>query len=166
MANALTRWDPWQEMAEMRRAADRMFGDRFGRLFDQTGYEDAGQFSVGVDVSESPDRFVVRAAIPGVKPEDVDINVENDILTVKGKHREEQETREGETYLRRELRWGSFERSLRLPPTVDADKAEANFEHGILTIALPKKPESQPKKISITAHPMIEGEQKRDGANA
>ena len=160
MVSSITRWDPWREMSEFRRTMDRMFGDGLSRLMElRPGYEDTGPYALECDVSEGPDRLVVKAAIPGIKPEDVEINVEDDVLTIRGQHQEEQAS-ENESYLRRELHWGAFERSLRVPPTVDADRAEAHFEHGLLTVTLPKRPEAQPKKIKITAQPMIEGEKK------
>jgi HSP20 family protein len=135
-----------------------MFDGGVGRLADGgNGYDEMGAYTLGVDVAESQDGFVVKAAVPGMKPEDVDISVENDVLTIRGQHKQEQ-TREDENYLRRELRWGSFERALRLPPTVDAERADAKFDNGVLTVTLPKKPEAQPRKIQISGQQMIEGE--------
>ncbi|HWO94110.1 MAG TPA: Hsp20/alpha crystallin family protein [Dehalococcoidia bacterium] len=156
MAN-LVRWDPWQELATLRQQMDRLFEDGFGRLMPR-GFDES--FGIAMDVVETPDRYTVKAAVPGVKPEDVDISVEDGVLTIKGEHREEHRD-EKENYLRRELRYGAFERSLRLPPSVDADRAEAHFANGMLTLSLPKRAEAQPKKIRVSAQgstPAIEGE--------
>src|SRR6266542_3366762 len=94
------RWDPWRELNEMRRQFSRG-----NRLFDATGLaragdgddygDEMGSYTLGVDVSETPDRFLVNAAVPGMRPEDVEINVENDVLTIRGRHREEQTHEEG-----------------------------------------------------------------------
>jgi len=113
--------------------------------------EDLGVSNLSLDVYETPENFVVKAAVPGMAPEDVDISVEDDVLTIKGEHEQKEEVTE-DNYLRHELRWGSFQRSLRLPPTVDAEKADAAFENGVLTLTLPKKPEARARSIKITPH--------------
>ncbi|MEX2081662.1 MAG: Hsp20/alpha crystallin family protein [Dehalococcoidia bacterium] len=156
---SLTRWDPFQELAGMRTALDRMFDQPFPRMpafFRGSGEELGGQH-LSVDVRESADAYVVEAAVPGIDPKDLDIQVEDDVLTIKGEFRHEDETQESE-YLRRELHWGAFERSLRLPPTVDAEQAKAEFTHGKLTLTLPKRPEARAKTIKITPAGVIEGE--------
>ena len=158
MATTLTRWNPWQEVNELRRNMERMFGDGFSHLAERPGQDEIAPYSIALNVIENADKFLVKAAVPGMKPEDVEISLENDVLTIRGQHSQEGST-EDQNYVRRELSWGSFERSLRLPPTVDADHAEADFEHGMLTISLPKKAEAQPKKITINPRGVIEGEQ-------
>jgi HSP20 family protein len=99
---------------------------------------------------QTEDEVVLKASLPGFKPEQVQVNVTGDVLTIKGEAREEQETQE-RAYHVRERRWGSFERSLMLPSGVAADKARADFENGILTVTLPKAEEARPKTISIKA---------------
>lgn len=157
MVRTLARWDPFTEIANMRSAFDRMFEQTFPRLaaMAQNG-DDLGSIALGIDVYETPSEFVVKAAIPGVDPKDVDISVEEDVLTIKGESRHEEEVKE-DAYLRRELRYGSFHRSLRLPPTVDADHATASFENGMLKLQLPKKPEAKARTIKITPQGVIEG---------
>lgn len=152
MATALTRWDPAAELANMRSVMDRVLDQSFGRLpaVFRNG-EEFGPATLGLDVYETPESFVVKAAVPGIAPEKVDISIEDDVLSIRGEHEEGTESGD-ETYLRRELRWGSFQRSLRLPPTVDADNADARFENGILTLMLPKKPEARARSIKITPH--------------
>lgn len=157
MPNAVTRWDPAAEFTNMRSLMDRLFDQSFGRLPAMRGGEDLGPSSLGLDVIETGESFVVRAAVPGVDPKDVDIAVEDDILTIKGEYQQKDEANE-ENYLRRELRFGSFQRTLRLPPTVDAERAQAHFEHGILNLTLPKKPEARARSIKITPNGVIEGD--------
>lgn len=156
MATALTRWDPAGDFAAMRNVMDRLFDQGFGRFPALRNGEDLGPASLTMDVVENGDSFVVRAAVPGVEPKDVDISVEEDILTIKGEFSTREE-KEEENYLRREIRAGAFQRQLRLPPTVDAERAEAKFEHGMLTLTLPKKPEARARSIKITPNGVIEG---------
>ena len=157
MPTALTRWDPATEFSTMRNLMDRLFDQSFGRLPSMRGGEDLGPSSLGLDVIENGDNFVVKAAAPGVDPKDVEISVEDDILSIKGEFEKKEETNE-ENYLRRELRYGSFQRTLRLPPTVDAEHAEAHFENGLLKLTLPKKAEARARSIKITPNGVIEGE--------
>jgi HSP20 family protein len=132
------------------------------RLFDDASrgprvltWEPA-ELGFALDVYENDDALVVKAALPGVRPDDVDISVIGDVLTVKGETKSEEETKD-ESYHRRELHYGSFARSVPLPTRVDHEKAEAKFENGILTITLPKAEEVKPKSIKIAAHEVIEG---------
>ncbi len=167
MATAITRWDPANDFAAMRGMMDRFFNQgtsRFPTAF--RGGEDLGVTSLGLDVFETNDSFVVKAAIPGVDPEKVDIAVDDDVLTIKGEFEQNDEVSEG-NYVRRELRYGSFQRSLRLPPTVDADKAQAAFENGVLKLTLPKKAEARARSFKITPQGVIDGQTKEDtGAQA
>jgi HSP20 family protein len=156
MAGTLTRWDPFNEMASMRSVMDRLFDQSFGRFPAlRATNEDLGTASLGIDVYETNDEYVVKAAVPGIDPKDVDIQVEDDVLTIKGQFEQKDEVTE-ENYLRRELRYGSFQRALRLPPTVDAEKAAATFEHGVLKLSLPKKAEAKAKTIKITPQGVLD----------
>jgi HSP20 family protein len=160
MATTLTRWDPFNELSNMRSVLDRLFDQSFGRFPAlRTAGEDLGASTLGLDVFETDDEYVVKAAVPGVDPKDVDIQVEDDILTIKGESQQKDEVNE-DNYLRRELRYGSFQRSLRLPPTVDTEKATATFEHGVLKLTLPKKAEAKAKTLKITPQGVIEGARK------
>jgi HSP20 family protein len=97
-----------------------------------------------------------------VDPKDVEISVDEDVLTIRGEFSKQEESSE-ENYLRREIRYGSFQRQLRLPPTVEPERAEATFEHGMLKLSIPKKPEARARSIKITPQGVIEGGQ--DGAH-
>jgi HSP20 family protein len=157
MARALTRWDPFTEIANMRSAFDRMFDQNFPRFAVAQNGDELGAATLGIDVYETPAEFVVKAAVPGVDPKDVEISVEEDVLTIRGETRHDEEVKDDE-FLRRELRYGAFHRSLRLPPTVDAERASAGFENGVLKLTLPKKPEAKARSIKITPQGVIEGQ--------
>jgi HSP20 family protein len=154
MATTLTRWDPTAEFAAMRNVMDRLFDQPFARL-PFRGSEDLGNPSLSLDVVETGDTFVIKAAVPGVDPKDVEISVEEDVLTIRGEFNKQEESSD-ENYLRREIRYGSFQRQLRLPPTVEPEKAEAQFENGLLKLSIPKKPEARARSIKITPQGVIE----------
>lgn len=155
MATALTRWDPAADFAAMRNVMDRLFDQPLNRLPFRSG-EDLGTSALSMDVVETGDTFVIKAAVPGVEPKDVEISVDEDVLTIRGEFNKQEETTE-ENYLRREIRYGSFQRQLRLPPTVEPEKAQATFENGMLKLSIPKKPEARARSIKITPQGVIEG---------
>jgi HSP20 family protein len=156
MARTLARWDPFTELASMRNVFDRMFDESLPRFAARLNGDELAGYNLGIDVYETPEELVVKAAVPGVDPNDVEISVEEDVLTIKGETRQENEAND-ETFIRRELRYGAFQRTLRLPPTVEAEKASAEFENGVLKLHLPKKPEARARSIKITPHGVIEG---------
>jgi HSP20 family protein len=143
----LTRWEPVREMMTLREAMDRLFDDAFTRPIN---LRDGGWTSPAVDMYQTDDEVVVRAALPGFKADEVQINVTGDVLTLRGETKHEEEKKERAWHIR-EHRWGSFERSIALPTEVTADKAVADFENGILTITLPKAEEVKPKTITVKA---------------
>ncbi|MFQ5813517.1 MAG: Hsp20/alpha crystallin family protein [Anaerolineae bacterium] len=148
---SLIRWEPFGESRRIRRAMDSLFGDLMGapRLWTWEGH-----YFFPLDVYETQEALVVKAALPGFRPDDVDISVQGDVLTIKGKLKH-QEKVEGENYYRREMRHGTFSRSLPLPVRIDHEKAEAVFENGILTVSLPKAEEARPKSIKVRAKELI-----------
>jgi HSP20 family protein len=131
---------------------DRLFGDFFG---PRVMTWEPAELGFALDVYETDDVLVVKGALPGVRPEEVDISVTDGVLTIKGETKSEEENKD-ENYHRRELRYGAFSRSVALPTRVDHDKAEAKFENGMLTISLPKAEEVKPKSIKIAAHDVVE----------
>jgi HSP20 family protein len=151
---SLVRWDPFVDVRGLSRRMDRLFGD-FMRDPHVVLWEPA-ELGFALDVYENDDALVVKAALPGVRPDEVDISVTGDVLTIKGETKSEEETKD-DNYHRRELRYGAFSRSIALPTRVNHEKAEATFENGILTITLPKAEEVKPKSIKIAAHGVIEG---------
>lgn len=144
MSNII-RWEPAREMMTLREAMDRLFDDAFTRPLSLSG----SNWSIpAVDMYQTDNEVVVKAALPGIKADEVQINVTGEVLTIKGETKQENETKE-KAYHIREQRWGAFERSLVLPTEVVADKAKADFENGVLTITLPKAEEVKPKTINI-----------------
>ncbi len=145
MAN-LTRWDPVREMVGMRDEMDRFFEDFFSRT--PISYEGYG--SINLDMMQTEDDVVVKASIPGVQADDIDISVTGDTLTIRGEVKSQEEVKKADYHLR-EIRQGSFARSVLLPCPVISDKARAEFENGILKLTLPKAEEVKPKTITVKA---------------
>ncbi len=142
----LTRWEPEREMMTLREAMDRLFDDAFTRPLSMSG----GSVAPAIDLYQTEDDVIVKAALPGLKAEDVHISVTADVLTLSGEFKQDEE-RKDKTYHIREHRYGSFERSVMLPADVQTDKAKADFENGVLTISLPKAETVKPKTINIKA---------------
>ena len=138
MPRALTRWEPFAELGELRSRFDRMFADV------------DGAWSPAVDVVRDNGNLVVRADVPGIKPEEVKIEVEDDILTVSGEHEEKKEEKD-KHYLRRERRYGSFSRSMALPAGVEVKKIKAKTHDGVVEVTIPLPTESQKQKVEIKA---------------
>ena len=148
MAN-LVRWEPVRDLVSLREAMDRLFEESFVRPWGgRLAPREAG--SLALDMYETDEAVVVKLAIPGVKPEDIDVSVTGDVLTIKGETKAEEEVK-GENYIRRERRYGAFSRSVSIPVTVVSDKGEAEFEDGVLTLTLPKAEEVKPRAIKVKA---------------
>jgi len=137
---------------------DRLFEDSFVRPW-RFWPDQLGRGELPIDMYQTANEVVVKAALPGLKPEEVDISISGDTLTIKGEHKEEQEVKQ-EDYFYKERRYGSFSRSVTIPVQVKSDKAEAVFENGVLTLTLPKAEEIKPKQIKIKPKVMIEGGKK------
>ena len=143
----LTRWEPVREMMTLREAMDRLFDDAFTRPLS---LRDGGSSAPAIDMYQTDNDVVVKAALPGFKAEDVQINVTGEVLTIRGEMKREEDQNEKAWHIR-EQRWGSFERSVALPTDVVSEKAQADFDNGILTITLPKAEEVKPKTITVKA---------------
>ena len=143
----LTRWEPVREMMTLREAMDRLFDDAFTRPIH---LRDGGSSAPAVDMYQTDDEVVVKVALPGFKADEVQINVTGDVLSLRGELKGEQEEKDKAWHIR-EHRWSAFERSVALPTQVKADRANADFENGILTITLPKSEEVKPKTITVKA---------------
>lgn len=142
----LTRWEPVREMMTLRQAMDELFDDAFTRPRGASGVS----IAPALDLYQTADEVVVKANLPGLKSEDVQISVANGVLSLHGEFKQENEQNEA-TYHVLERRYGSFERSLTLPTDVQTEKAKAEFENGVLTITLPKAETVKPKMITIKA---------------
>ncbi len=142
----LIRWEPAREMMTLREAMDHLFDDAFTRPLTLRD----GWSAPAIDMYQTDDEIVVKASLPGVKADEVQINITGEILTIKGETKQVEEKKDKAWHMR-EQRWGTFERAIALPTEVTADKAKAEFENGILTITLPKAEEVKPKIININA---------------
>jgi HSP20 family protein len=145
----LVRWEPGREMTSLRDAMDRLFEDAFIRPGWFAPAWGAAEI-LPVDVYETGDAVVVKATVPGVKPEEIDVTVTGDLLTIKGEFKQEAKV-EKPNYLRQERRFGSFCRQVGLPAGVNADKANATFENGVLTLEMPKVEAVKPKTVKVVA---------------
>jgi HSP20 family protein len=146
----LTRWEPAREMMTLREAMDRLFDDAFTRPFSLMREGGSNWSSPAIDMYQTNNDVVVKAALPGIKADEVQINVTGDILTIQGETKQEEEKKDRSWHIR-EHHWGAFERSIRLPTNVISDKAKADFDNGVLTITLPKSEEVKPKTITVKA---------------
>ena len=152
---SMIRWQPFNELISLRQAMDRLFEDsfitpsRFLSTFGPGG-------TTPIDMYHTANEVVVKAALPGVKPEEVDITITGDTLTLEGESKSEEEIKR-EDYLYQEHRYGTFSRSVTLPGGLDSDKAEASFENGILTLTIPKSEKVKPKQIKVKAKGVFEG---------
>ncbi len=147
---AIVRWEPFRDLLTSQ--------DRFNRLFNQTlgqvfGEEDGklGTWSPAVDIFENDQNVVLKAELPGIDPKDVDVQVENNTLYLKGQRKFENEVKEKD-YHRIERSYGTFMRSFSLPITINAEKVTADYKNGVLTLTLPKKEEAKPKTIKISVN--------------
>ena len=142
MTTTLTRWDPFQQLAEMQREVDRILG-RTQHNGDQTH-----AWLPVVDIEQTKDAVMLKFDLPGMKREDVSIEVEGRTLTVSGERKEETEEKH-EGYYSRERSTGRFSRSFMLPENVEESKIEAKFKDGVLIVKVPRSADEKPRKISI-----------------
>jgi HSP20 family protein len=143
---AVERWDPFRDVVSLRDAMNSLLQESFVR--PPSGPGQAGPSTLALDVAENESEFVIHASLPGVKPEDLQISVHGDVLTIRGESKFEEEQK-GHTWHLRERRHGTYQRSLSLGTPVQADKANAQFEHGVLTLTLPKAEAARPKQIKV-----------------
>jgi len=143
---AIDLWDPFREAVSLREAMNSLLQDSFVRPGGVPAQ--SGLTALPLDVSETENEFVVKASLPGIKPDDVHITVHGDTLTIRGESKVEEE-KKGEHWHLRERRSGVFQRSLSLSAPVDSDKAQAEFEHGVLTLTLPKAESAKPRQIKV-----------------
>jgi len=146
---SLIKWRPERDLISIREEMNRLFDDFFSSWLPvrRRGLLE-GEWSPSVDIAETDENIVVKAELPGIKQDDVDITITNDVLTLKGEKKEEKEIKR-ENYHRIERSYGGFQRSISLPTGVQADKAKASYRDGVLTITVPKVEEAKPKSIKI-----------------
>jgi HSP20 family protein len=139
----LTRWDPFQEMLNLRRTVDRLFDNA------SPDHEwQPTQWGLAVDVVENKDDFIVKASVPGINPDDLDISYADATLTIKGEIKSDNEYEKNQYHLH-ERRYGTFTRSISLPTKIKGDAIEASYQNGVITLRLPKTEEVKPKRITI-----------------
>ncbi|PYS20359.1 MAG: molecular chaperone [Acidobacteria bacterium] len=143
---AITRWDPFQEIASLQNRVNSLFQD-YGRA-GQDELTTTGSFVPAVDVYEDEHKVTLKLEIPGINQEDVDVRLENNTLTVRGERKFEKEEKE-ENFHRIERRYGSFARSFTLPSTLDSENVQASYDNGVLKIELAKRAEAKPKQIKV-----------------
>jgi len=137
---------PFNELTRIRSEIERIFEDPFSLLTPSTGFFEG--WSPALDVFEDQDKYVVNAELPGLKKEEINVSLEGNTLTISGERKQQEEKKEGENY-RSERYFGRFQRSLTLPSQVDANKIQANYKDGVLSVTLPKSEESKSKQIQV-----------------
>jgi HSP20 family protein len=161
----ITRWDPFRELSSLQNRVNSLFQD-YGRG-SQDELTTSGSFIPAVDVYEDEHKVVLKLEVPGVKQEDLDVQVENMTLTVRGQRSFEKEEKE-ENFQRIERRYGSFSRSFTLPNTIDTENVNASYDNGVLKLELAKREEAKPKQIKVnvsTGKKTLEGT-KAEGKSA
>jgi HSP20 family protein len=149
MRDTLVRWDPFRDLVSIQDELNRLFGRTFSGV-EPLRPTAAGTWMPSMDVYETEDRIVANLELPGVEPADVEVAVEDSTLTVNGRREFSSEVKE-ESFHRVERRYGAFTRAITLPQTADAERVEARFDKGVLTIEVPKVEKAKPKKIQVKA---------------
>jgi HSP20 family protein len=146
---SVSRWDPFQDLLAIQDEMNQLFGRAVGQGPGRSqGQSGERMWAPALDISERKDAYVVTVEVPGIKAEDLDITLEDGLLTIQGERRFTQESTE-QQFHRVERRYGSFRRSITLPAQVQAEQIEASFEDGVLQVIVPKAEEAKPKKISV-----------------
>jgi len=143
---AVVRFDPFRDITSLRDEMNRLFT----RTLGEGGSAGGSAWTPAVDIFDAADAIVLKAELPGLSPDDIDIEIDESVLTLKGERRFEETVEEGR-YYRVERAYGAFQRSVTLPQSVKADEITATFEHGVLTVRVPKADEVKPRKIAVAA---------------
>ena len=149
----MDKYDPFREMRDLQDEVNRLFALNFSRGINNELMH--GAWSPKVNIFENKELFVLEAELPGMKTEDVEISIENNVLTLHGERKFEEKD-EGGNFQRVERSYGSFTRSFTLPPTVSSENANAEFENGVLRLTLTKRQEAKPRRIEIKARGKVE----------
>lgn len=141
----LIRWNPTRNRTNLFNEFDRMVND----MMEWSAPTVPARWGLPLDVAETEDAYTVTASIPGLNPDDIEVTLEENVLTIRGENQSEETTEEGTRYHLRERRFGSFSRSLRFPVLVAGEQIEANYVNGVLTLTVPKAEEVKPKRIAV-----------------
>jgi HSP20 family protein len=144
----IVRYDPFRDLRTLQEEVNRLFSTNLTRTFGDEGLG-RGAWSPSVDIYENKEQIVLEAELPGMKQEDFDLSIENNVITLRGERRLEK-TEESDTYHRVERSYGAFTRSFTLPQTVSAEGASAEYSNGVLRVALPKREEAKARRIEVT----------------
>jgi len=144
---SMDRWNPFRDFDNMRQAMDRWMDDRLPNNWLNSGQD--SPLSVALDVHETETGYELQASLPGVSPDDIDIQVDRETVTLRGKSASAEEKQEGRNYIYRERRSGAFFRTIRLPEAVDPDKVEATLDHGVLKVQLPKLSQARQRRVQV-----------------
>ncbi len=145
MRATLTQFQPFRGVSTLQDQINRLFSETFDRSSEEANLT---PWAPAVDIYETEQNLVVKADLPDIKPEELDIRVENNILTIRGERKFEKKVNEN-NYLRVERSYGSFSRSFSLASTVDTEAIQADYKHGVLTLSIPKREEAKPKQIKV-----------------
>ena len=146
----LTRYEPWSAMRQLQNEMSRMFDNAVAGAEDGSNVV-TSRWAPAVDIREDTERFVITADVPGVDPKDIELTMENGVLTIKGERKLETKDEGDNGYRRVERVYGSFHRRFTLPDTADAEAISASGRHGVLEVAIPKRAALQPKRIAVAA---------------
>jgi len=141
----VVRWDPWRELAGVERRFDELFGR--GRAGARTAGSTA--WAPALDVHQDGDTMVIRAEVPGVAPDDVDVTIDDNVLTISGQREDDRTVEEGQ-WIRRERVSGQFRRSISLPPGVDPNKVKATADNGVVEIRVPRPSRNEPHRVELS----------------
>ena len=144
----ITRCEPFRGVTTLQDQMNRLFNDTFDRIGEQSNLS---AWAPAVDIYETEQELVVKADLPDVDPKDLDIRVENNLLTIRGERKFEKKVNE-ENYLRVERSFGSFARSFTLANTVNTDAIKAEYQNGVLTLTIPKREEAKPKQVKVNVN--------------
>ncbi len=146
---AIVRWDPFRDLMTLQDRMNRMFDESLRGRGGEDEWSLGGSWAPVVDIYEAEGDIVLKAELPGIDPKDVDIRVENNVLSLRGERRVDKEVKK-ESYHRVERTYGAFARSFTLPNLVDTEKIKADYKDGVLTLVLPKKEEAKPRQIQVS----------------
>lgn len=143
----IVRWEPFRDLVTTQDRFNQLFNETFSRVFGDEGIASKAWLPP-VDIIENDNNLVLKAELPGINPNDIEIRVEDNTLHMKGERKFEKDVKE-ENLHRVERSYGSFSRTFALPSSIDADKVQAEYKDGVLTLAMPKREEAKPKTIKI-----------------
>ena len=145
---SIVRYDPFRDLRTLQEEVNRLFSTNLTRAFGDEGIA-RGAWAPSVDIYENKDQIVLEAELPGMKQDDFDLSIENNVITLRGERKFEK-TDEGDNYHRVERSYGSFTRSFTLPQTVSAEGATAEYNNGVLRVTLPKREETKARRIQVS----------------